>query len=55
ACHHAKMFARIDPTHKSKIVEYLQSHGEITAMTSDGINDAPTYAPFSVTIYTKRM
>ncbi|CAF4512703.1 unnamed protein product [Rotaria sp. Silwood2] len=34
ACHHAKMFARIDPTHKSKIVEYLQSHGEITAMTT---------------------
>ncbi|CAF3847492.1 unnamed protein product, partial [Rotaria sp. Silwood1] len=36
ACRHAKMFARVDPTHKSKIVEYLQSHGEITAMTGDG-------------------
>lgn len=34
ACHLACCFARVEPAHKSKIVEYLQSFNEITAMVS---------------------
>ncbi|XP_053310917.1 sarcoplasmic/endoplasmic reticulum calcium ATPase 3 [Spea bombifrons] len=41
ACQNARCFARVEPAHKSKIVEYLQSLHEITAMTGDGVNDAP--------------
>lgn len=31
----ARCFARVEPSHKSKIVEYLQSYDEITAMVLD--------------------
>lgn len=29
---HARCFARVEPSHKSKIVEYLQGFDEVTAM-----------------------
>ncbi|KAA8594412.1 hypothetical protein FQN60_011547 [Etheostoma spectabile] len=41
ACRTCRCFARVEPAHKSRIVEYLQSLDDITAMTGDGVNDAP--------------